>query len=221
MSAIEQQLTLEERQKIEARLANYTIPLQILHMVAEQSGDLLDTTIAGRASSKQSKLLLSRLGDKAIVMLQQIFLDCQDSHSGFRLAVYLSSKHGQMTHKFVMNEKVAGDSGAEYSFDVCIYSRQTGTLKAVAMQNNSVTQEPSDNKAIAEFLNTIHDIGLAHHDIDAAYYSSSYGYQNALPAKRHAAGGDDTNRMEIKFLEYSDKMYFENRQLSSKFAGSS
>jgi hypothetical protein len=222
LSAIEQMLTLEERQRIEARLANYNIPLQILQMVAEQCGGSLDTSVAGKGQARQPKLplLLARLNDQAILMLQQIFLDCHDIHSGFRLAVFLSSKHGPMNHKFVMDEKIAGVSGSKYSFDVCIYNRLTGELKAVAMQNNSTGQKASDNRAISEFLHAIEDVALAHRSLYSAYYSSSYGYENASSIKKNSKSrnNDEGKKLEIKFLEYNDKMYFENKPLSERFA---
>jgi hypothetical protein len=183
-------LTLEERQRIEARLANYNIPLQILQMVAEQCGGSLDTSVAGKGQARQPKLplLLARLNDQAILMLQQIFLDCHDIHSGFRL--------------------------------VCIYNRLTGELKAVAMQNNSTGQKASDNRAISEFLHAIEDVALAHRSLYSAYYSSSYGYENASSIKKNSKSrnNDEGKKLEIKFLEYNDKMYFENKPLSERFA---
>jgi anion-transporting ArsA/GET3 family ATPase len=215
LSSTEQALTPEERKKIETRLASYNIPLQILHMVAEQCGDHLDTSIAGSGMARQPKLpvLFERLNDKAILMLEQIFLECQDSLSEFRLAVFLSSKHGAMTHKFVMDEKVMGASGTACHFDVCIYSRNSGGLKAVGMQNNSAQRQPAGTKEIAEFLASVEDVKRANPGLQAAYYASSYGYDTA-PSKKARKIKDTSEKIEIQFFEYGDKMYFENKSLS-------
>lgn len=184
-------------------------------MVAEQCGDHLDTSIVGRGMARQPRLpiLFERLNDKAIVMLEQIFLDCQDSLSEFRLAVFLSSKHGAMTHKFVMDEKVMSESGIACHFDVCIYNRNTGGLKAVGMQNNSADRQPTGSKQIAEFLATVDDIKRANPTLEAAYYASSYGYENTL-SKKVRKTKDASEKVEVRFFEYADKMYFENKSLT-------
>ena len=53
--------------------------------------------------------LLARLNDKSIILLKQMFLDCEDSYSNFRFAVFLSSRYSPMLHKFVMDAKLDGD----------------------------------------------------------------------------------------------------------------
>lgn len=84
-------MTQKQRLEIETRLANYNIPVQILQMVADRCECTFDTRVSGRDLPKKPKLstLLARLNDKAIMLLEQIFLDCHDSFSNFRFAVFL------------------------------------------------------------------------------------------------------------------------------------
>lgn len=182
-------------------------------MVADQCECALDTQITGRELSRKPKLplLLGRLNDRAIVLLQQIFLDCHDSFSNFRFTVFLSSRYSPMTYKFVMEGKISGKSKLEYPLDVCVYSRQTGELVAVGMENKM--QQASDAKSLSKFLSAVDDIAGAHQSVQGAYYSSSYGYENGT-TKKAKRKGKDAEKVEIKFYEYKDKMYVETRPLS-------
>ena len=154
MSATEHMLTVKQRQDVEAHLANYNIPLQILQMVAEQCECAIETYITRKELAQKPKLylLLARLNDRAIILLQHIFLDCHDSLSTFRFTVFLSSRYSPMMHKFVIDGKISGKSNSEYIFDVCIYSRRTGDLIAVGMQNKNTKREGSDGKSLSKFL---------------------------------------------------------------------
>ncbi|WP_148680743.1 hypothetical protein [Candidatus Nitrososphaera gargensis] len=108
-----------------------------------------------------------------------------------------------------MNEKIAGESGLEYSFDVGIYGRSSEKLVAVGMQNNDKAQQPADTNSLHKFLAAIKDLRAVHPDMQGAYYSSSYGYQDDSAwhlARRHGEGADKT---EIRFFDYKDKIYFE------------
>ena len=71
MSANEHVLTVKQRQDIEARLANYNIPLQILQIVAEQCECTIDTSSTRKELALKPKLslLLARLNDRAIILL--------------------------------------------------------------------------------------------------------------------------------------------------------
>ena len=67
-----------------------------------------------------------------------------------------------MMHKFVIDEKISGKSNSEYTFDVCIYSRRTGDLIAVGMQNKNTKQQGSDSKSLSRFLGIIDDVSSAY-----------------------------------------------------------
>jgi hypothetical protein len=182
-------------------------------MVAGQCGCTLDAK--GRELKSKLPVLLAMLNDRAIVLLQQIFLDCYDSFSNFRFAVFLSSRYSALVYKFVMDGRVGGKSKLEHCLDVCIYSRQTGDLVAIGMQNKN--QQAADSKALSEFLSAIEDIRGAHPNVQSAYYASSYGYEGDFHQARKNSkrkGKGDSEKMEIKFLEYKDKIYFESKSLS-------
>ena len=218
LSTIEHVLTAKQRQDVEDHLANHNIPLQILQMVAEQCECAIKTTIAGKKLAREPRLplLLARLNNRAILLLQQIFLDCHESFSTFRFTAFLSSMYSPMTHKFVIDGKIKGKSNSEYSFDVCIYSRRTGDLIAVGMQNKNTKQQGSDSKSLSRFNRIIDDVSKAHPKLQGAYYSSSYGYQPLSLARKNAVKKENAGeKVEIKFFEYKDKMYIENKSLSN------
>ena len=211
-------LTVKQRQDVEAHLANYNIPLQILQMVAEQCECAIKTYSTRKELAQKPKLyiLLARLNDRAIILLQQIFLECHESLSTFRFTVFLSSRYSPMMHKFVIDGKISGKSNTEYTFDVCIYSRRTGNLIAVGMQNKNTKQQGSDSKSLSKFLRIIADVSSAYPQLQGAYYSSSYGYQPLSLARKNAIRKQDAGeKVEIKFFEYKDKMYIENKSLSN------
>jgi hypothetical protein len=211
-------LSVKQREDVEAHLANYNIPFQILQMVAEQCECAIETGSTTKELARKPKLplLFARLNDKAIILLQQIFLDCHESLSTFRFMVFLSSRYSPMMHKFVIDGKVSGKSDSEYTFDVCLYSRRTGDLIAVGMQNKNTKQQGSDNKSLSRFLEIIDDVSSACPQLQGAYYSSSYGYQPLPLARKNVIRRENAGeKVEIKFFEYKDKMYIENKSLSN------
>lgn len=206
LSAVKQQLSPRERQEIESRLANYHIPLQILHIIAEES-NCIEAITGMRETRGKSKepSLISRLNDEALVQLRQTFLDCEDSHSRFRFAVLLSSKFTPSSFKFVMERNVRGGSGHEYSFDVCVYSRATEDLVAVGVQNNDAEKRATNAKLLHKYLDAIGDVMAMHPNLRSAYYASSYGY-NCDPS-RLAAKTQSRKSVELNFLEFHDRVY--------------
>jgi hypothetical protein len=197
----------KERLEIEARLANYNIPVQILQMVADRCQCTFDARVSGREAPKKPKMatLLARLNDRAIMQLEKIFLECHDSFSGFRFAVFLSSMYSPMMHKFVMDDKVSIKPGLEYSFDVCIYSRNTEKLVAVGV-HDSETRQAASTKSLRKFLTAVKDLRAM--GILGAYYSSSYGYANGDPW-RLARKLNQSEVAEVRFFDYRDKIYYE------------
>jgi hypothetical protein len=219
LSAIEHILSVKQREDVEAHLANYNIPFQILQMVAEQCECAIEPRSTEKELARKPKLplMFARLNDRAIILLQQIFLDCHESLSTFRFTVFLSSRrYSPMMHKFVIDEKISGKSNSEYTFDVCIHSRRTGDLIAVGMQNKDIKQQGLDSKSLSRFLGIIDDVSSAYPQLQGAYYSSSSGYQPLSLAGKNAIRREDAGeKVEIKFFEYKDKMYIENKSLSN------
>jgi hypothetical protein len=218
LSAIEQRLlTIKQRQEIESHLANYNIPLQIFQMVAERCECNFDAHAKkDLPRGPKIKALLAGLNDKSIILLKQMFLDCEDSFSNFRFAVFLSSRYSPMLHKFVMDGKLeGGKSELSHAIDICIYSRQTEELVAVGLQNKDTDQRASNSKSLQKFLAVVEDLHAAHPNMQGAYYASSYGYEiDDLSRARKTLSRKKKNNdktMEIKLFEYKDKIYFESK----------
>jgi hypothetical protein len=217
---VEKALTLEQRQKIESRLSNYSIPLQILQMVAEDSQcDAIspETRLKGSGRNAKNSHILAALNDKSILLLQQIFLECHDSFSNFRLAVYLSSQWSTMRYKFIMGEVTHGKSRRGYTCDVCVHDRETEELVAVGMQNNNAGHKASDNESLHRFLDAISDLYAEHPRLHRAYYASSYGYKDKDPSRvvKRGRAKVECGDIEITLLEYKNTAYFENKSISS------
>lgn len=206
-TTIEKVLTPERRAQLEGRLASYNIPLQILEMVAERSKSDMNSSADDKVHAKKTKrgLVLSKLNDDGILMLAQIFLDCDDSFSGFRFAVFLSSIYSPMMHKFVMDCTVEVKPGLTRRFDIGIYSRNTQKLVAVGMQNNQ-TQRAADGELLSQFLATVAE--LKEMALRGAYFSSSYGYADA-DRWRLALKDRRKDETEIRAFEFRDRIYFE------------
>ena len=204
LSLNEQKLTQKQRLEIECRLSSYNIPIQILQMVADRCECVFDTR--AKSIPKKSKLstLLPLLNDGSILLLEQIFLDCHDSYSSFRFAVFLSSIYSPLMHKFVMGGKIAGKSGRDYLPDVCIYSRNTENLVAFGLQNNDKEHRASDSKMLTNFLRLAEDVTAVNPGMQGAYFSSSYGFEDRSKwcNARRLGGGS-----ELRFFEYREKVY--------------
>lgn len=203
--------------EIESRLANYHIPIQILQLVAIECncGEIVSSMreVRGRSSNKTS--LISRMNDKALIRLKQIFLDCDDSASGLRFAVFLSTKFPPVSYKFVMAKNLRGKSGHEYICDVCIFSRATEELVVVGMQNNDAHKGGADTKLLNEFHSIIGDILAMYPSVRSVYYSSSYGYDCNpfhLATDEESKAVPSINTAEINFLEFRDGVYREIRR---------
>lgn len=216
MSTLKRQfLSQKERLEIESRLANYHIPIQILELVAEECncGEVVSgiRELRGR-SSKPS--LISKMNDQSLIQLKQIFLDCEDSSSGFRFAVFLSTKFPTITFKFVMDKKLRGKSHQEYVCDVCIFSRATEDLVAVGIQNKDTSKSAADIKSVHKFHSIIDDIFAMYPSLRSAYYSSSYGYDCDpfhLATEKDPKDASIRSIAEINFIEFRDGVYREIR----------
>lgn len=172
-----------------------------------------ETRTKGSARNGNISHLLPALNDKSIILLEQIFLECHDSLSNYRLAVFLSSKWPFVRHKFIMNGTVKGESGQEYTLDVCIYDRNTGELVGLGLQNNNTEQTPTQNETLLAFLRAVSDLRAMHPRLNSACYASSYGYEdkNASSLVKQAQTNRVSGEVEIRLLEYRHTVYFEHK----------
>lgn len=173
--------------------------------------------LKGSGRNAKNSHILAALDDKSILLLQQIFLECHDSFSNFRLAVFLSSRWSTVHHKFVMNGAIRGESKQEYTFDVCVHDRNTEEVVALGMQNNNADQKASGNESLRQFLGALADLHAAHPRLHSAYYASSYGYEDKDPSRiiRQGQAKANCGNIEIKLLEYKNTAYCENKSPSN------
>lgn len=153
------------------------------------------------------------MNDKAIILLDQIFLECQDRFSQYRFAAFLSVKYSPKSYKFLMSKELVGSSGDSYMFDIAVYRREPPSLIALGSQNNSEKQLASDDKSIRTFVSAVKDICGIEKSLVTVYYSSSYGYDrsNSLQMKQWSKLNLGERDVDIKFLNYGNSVYYEVR----------
>ena len=197
----------QQRQRIEGSLANYNIPFQILEKVAEECGCKIDARSFVTRGSGEKANRFSSLNNETILLLRRIFLDCENSFSNYRLAVYMSWNYYPKYYKFLMNQNLEGVSGAKYNGDVCVYAKNTEDLVAIGIQNQK-NGKKTDNKSLRTFLRSIKDIcGIERH-IQSAYYASSFGYEENGDLKE-LIRKCRINDMMLRFVEFRDKVFCE------------
>jgi hypothetical protein len=202
------QLDDKQRQRIEVSLANYNIPFQILEKVAENCGCKIDARSFVTRGSGEKANRFSCLNNETILLLQRIFLDCEDCFSNYRLAVYMSWNYYPKYYKFLMNQNLEGVSGSKYPVDVCVYAKNTQDLVAVGIQNQE-NGKKTDCKSLKTFLKSIKDIcGIEKH-IQSTYYASSFGYEENNDLKELVKKYPRINDIVLKFVEFRDKVFCE------------
>ena len=216
-------LSAKQRKEIESKLKNYDIPVQILEMVVKESNCNIDLPARNGKTLKRNYLdqLLPKIDDRSVTMLQQIFLECHDSFSHFRFAVYLSSMYHAVGYKFVINQNVDGSPYDKHFMDVCTYSRESGSLVAVGRQNDDERSRPAGNDSIRAFLTAVDAICAVHPTLRGAYYASSYGYDAEQQSLREFWSAKKKQNkiqarelpLDLRFFEYKDKVYFETKSI--------
>ena len=202
------QLDDKQRQRIEVSLANYNIPFQILEKVAEKCGCKLDARSFVTRGSGEKANRFSSLNNETILLLQRIFLDCEDCFSNYRLAVYMSWNFYPKYYKFHINQNLVGASGTNYPVDVCVYAKNTQTLVAVGIQNQE-NGKKTDSKSLKAFLKSIRDICGQEKRIQSVYYASSFGYEENNDLKELIGKYSKINEMMVRFIEFRDKVFCE------------
>ena len=139
------QLDDQQRQRIEISLANYNIPFQILEKIADKCGCKIDARSFLTRGSGERANRFSCLNNETILLLRRIFLDCENSFSSYRLAVYMSWNYYPKYYRFLMSHALEGISGTKYFVDVCIYTKNTEDLVAVGIQNRKMVRKPIVN----------------------------------------------------------------------------
>src|ERR671911_2350085 len=202
------QLDDQQRQRIEISLANYNIPFQILEKVADKCGCKIDARSFVTRGSGEKANRFSCLNNETILLLQRIFLDCEDCFSNYRLAVYMSWNYYPKYYRFLMNQDLEGVSGAKYSADVCVYVKNTQDLVAVGIQNQE-NGKKTNSKSLKSFLKSIKDICGLEKRIQSIYYASSFGYEESNDLKELIGKYPRINDTMLRFIEFRDKVFCE------------
>jgi hypothetical protein len=202
------QLDDQQRQRIEISLANYNIPFQILEKIADKCGCKIDARSFLTRGSGERANRFSCLNDETILLLRRIFLDCENSFSSYRLAVYMSWNYYPKYYRFLMSQDLEGISGTKHFVDVCIYTKNTEDLVAVGIQN-SENGKKTDSKSLKALLKSIKDICGQEKQIQSVYYASSFGYEENNDLKELIGKYSKINEMMVRFIEFRDKVFCE------------
>jgi hypothetical protein len=202
------QLDDQQRQRIEISLANYNIPFQILEKIADKCGCKIDARSFLTRGSGERANRFSCLNNETILLLRRIFLDCENSFSSYRLAVYMSWNYYPKYYRFLMSQDLEGISGTKYFVDVCIYTKNTEDLVAVGIQNPE-NGKKTDSKSLKAFLKSIKDICGQEKLIQSVYYASSFGYEESNDLKELIGKYSKINEMMVRFIEFRDKVFCE------------
>jgi hypothetical protein len=202
------QLDDQQRQRIEISLANYNIPFQILEKIADKCGCKIDARSFLTRGSGERANRFSCLNNETILLLRRIFLDCENSFSSYRLAVYMSWNYYPKYYRFLMSQDLEGISGTKYFVDVCIYTKNTEDLVAVGIQNPE-NGKKTDSKSLKAFLKSIKDICGHEKRIQSVYYASSFGYEENNDLKELIGKYSKINEMMVRFIEFRDKVFCE------------
>jgi hypothetical protein len=202
------QLDDQQRQRIEISLANYNIPFQILEKIADKCGCKIDARSFLTRGSGERANRFSCLNNETILLLRRVFLDCENSFSSYRLAVYMSWNYYPKYYRFLMNQELEGVSGTKHFVDVCIYTKNTEDLVAVGIQNPE-NGKKTDSKSLKAVLKSIKDICGLEKRIQSVYYASSFGYEENKDLKELIGKYSKINEMMVRFIEFRDKVFCE------------
>lgn len=152
-------------------LINYNLPDFILKLVAKECES--DLAEKGKLDKK-----LKSMNAKAIELLYNIFVNCDENESGvynkYRFYVYVSS----MYHKceILLDEVISGKSGKTYRIPVAI--KDNGMYIGVAFNKDTGAQVTKQE--IKKFHNIVHDLkrGDLGTQLTDATYCSSVGFSD-------------------------------------------
>jgi len=187
-----------------AALKNYNLPDFILTLVAQDcKSDLLER---GRIDDR-----LQSMNDKALDLLHQIFVDCEQDEAGkfgqFRFYAYVSS----MYHKcqVLINETIPGASGKNHKVQVAV--KNNGMYIAVAQ--NKPRGNPVAKKETKRFYDMVDDIKKGDHGtmLGDAIFGSSVGFKGEalveLENLNKSRPKDIENKLDFKTANFENNIY--------------
>ena len=152
-------------------LKNYNLPDFILSIVAKDCDS--DLAEKGKLDKK-----LHSMNEKAIDLLYRIFVDGAKDDSGdyalYRFYVYTSSMYYKC--KPVIDEKMTGKSGKNYSVPIAVKSNEM----YISVAFNKSSNKKATKRDIVKFYNIVNDLKLGPEgaQLTDAIYCSSNGFGN-------------------------------------------
>ena len=185
-------------------LKNYNLPDFILSLVAKDC--ISDLAEKGKLDKK-----LNSLNEKAIDLLHRIFVDCAIDDSGnyalYRFYAYVSSMYYKC--ETVINEKMIGKSGKNYSVPVSVKSNEM--YISVAFNKNS--NKAVTTRDIIKFYNTVSDLksGPYGAQLSDAIYCSSNGFgANSLEVfekLKNSRNDNPETQINFKISKFENGIY--------------
>jgi len=185
-------------------LKNYNLPDFILSLVAKDCN-------SGLAEKGKLDKKLNSMNEKAIDLLYKIFVDCVKDDSGdyalYRFYAYASSMYYKC--ETVIDEKMTGKSGKNYSVPVAVKSNEMYISVAFNKKSNKAVTK----RDIIKFYNTVNDLRLGPYGaqlVDAIYCSSNGFGSNSLEAFENLKNSRNDNpetQINFKISKYENGIY--------------
>ena len=185
-------------------LKNYNLPDFILSLVAKDC----DSELAEKGKLDKK---LNSMNEKAITLLHKIFVDCAKDDSGdyalYRFYAYASSMYYKC--ETVINEKMTGKSGKNYSVPVAVKSNEM--YISVAFNKNS--NKTVTKRDIIKFYNTVNDLksGPYGAQLTDAIYCSSNGFGvNSLDTfenLKNSCNDNTETQINFKISKFENGIY--------------
>ena len=185
-------------------LKNYALPDFILKLVAKECSSYLAER--GKIEKK-----LQSMNGKAIELLYQIFVECDESGSGkfalYRFYAYVASMHYKC--EAMVNEIFSGKSQKNYKIPISI--KNNGMLISIA--SNKDTGGPVTKRDITKFYNMVDDIKKSEEGtmLTDAIFASSVGIKGEalveLERLTNTKEEGDENKLNFKIANYENRIY--------------
>ena len=185
-------------------LKNYALPDFILKLVAKECA-------SGLAEKGKIERKLQSMNSKAIELLYQIFVECNQSESGkfalYRFYAYVASMHYKC--EVLVNEIIPGKSQKNYKIPVSI--KNNGMLISIASHKD--TGGPVTKKDITKFYNIADDIKKGEQGtmLTDAIFASSVGIKEEtlveLERLSNTTKEGDENKLNFKIANYDNRIY--------------
>ena len=185
-------------------LKNYALPDFILKIVAKECS----STLAERGRIEKK---LQSMNDKAIDLLYNIFVACNETESGkfalYRFYAYVASMYYKC--EVLVNEEILGKSQKNYKIPISI--KNNGMFISIAV--NKDTGRPVTKHDISKFYKMVEDIKQGEQGtmLTDAIFASSVGFKGEalveLEKLSNTKEEGDENKLNFKIANYENRIY--------------